>query len=335
VASREPRSSARPAVSLGIDIGATKIRAALVDATGRVVEGTRSEPLTDRSPTAVFRAVEDLVAVHLGVGHRPPTSVGVAIAAQVDHERGTVLYAPNLKWTDVPLAAELAKRFGHPVVVENDVRAAAYGEWRVGAARGVAQMVLFWGGTGLGGGLVVDGRLLQGARGAAGELGHLTVVTDGRQCHCPNRGCLEAYVGGWAIAERAAEAIRADPSAGRSLLQKAGRIERVDAELVFTAAASGDPLAARLVAEAGAHLASGAVTVVNALNPSLLLLGGPVLSHWRGLPKALERAIRTRCQPPAAEIVRVREVGLGDWSPIVGAALRAAESVPGGTTPPR
>jgi glucokinase len=334
MATGAPRSSARAAVSLGIDIGATKIRAALVDASGRVVEGTRPEALTDRTPAAVIRAVEDLVAVHLGVGHRPPTAVGVAIAAQVDRERGTVLYAPNLRWTDVPLAADLARRFECPVVLENDVRAAAYGEWRVGAARGVGQMVLFWGGTGLGGGLVVDGRLLEGARGAAGELGHLTVVTDGRPCHCPNRGCLEAYVGGWAIAERAAEAVRADPVGGRPLLQKAGSLNRVDAELVFSMAASGDPLAARLVAETGAHLASGAVTMVNALNPSLLLLGGPVFSHWRGLPKTLERAIRSRCQPPAAQSVRVREAGLGDWSPIVGAALRAIEPRTAGASAP-
>jgi glucokinase len=323
--SSPPRSAERLTVSLGIDVGATKIRAALVDVAGRVVEGTRSEPLTDRSPTAVVRAIEDLVAVHLDLPRRPPATVGVAIAAQVDRERGTVLYAPNLEWTNVAFAKELGQRLGRSVLLENDVRAAAYGEWRVGAARGVGQMVLFWGGTGLGGGLVVDGRLLQGASGAAGELGHLTVVTDGRKCHCPNRGCLEAYVGGWAISERAGEAVRADPANGRALIAKAGGADRISAEAVFAAAAAGDPLAGKIVAETEAHLAAGAVTVVNALNPSLVLLGGPVLSHWRGLPRALERAIRTRCQPPAAASVRVREAGLGDWSPIVGAALRAAE----------
>jgi len=322
------RSRRGPSVTLGIDIGATKIRAALVDEAGRIVEGTRPEPLRDRTPSSVLRAVEDLVATHLELDRRAPASVGVAIAAQVDRAQGTVLYAPNLKWNDVPFASDLSRRLGLPVALENDVRAAAYAEWRVGAARGVGQMVLFWGGTGLGGGLVADGRLLEGARGAAGELGHLTVVTNGRQCHCPNRGCLEAYVGGWAIAERAAEAVRADPEAGRTLLAKAGAPTRIDAALVFAVAASGDPLAARLVAETEAHLASGAVTVVNALNPSLVLLGGPVLAHWRGLARTLEQAIRTRCQPPAAESVRVRLTGLGDWSPIVGAALRAAEAVP-------
>ena len=317
--------TARP-LAIGIDIGATKIRAALVDGTGRVLDGTPPAPLTDRRPAAVLRAVEELVTARLDLARRPPRAVGIALAAQVDRAAGTVLYAPNLAWSRVPVAVRLSDRLGLPVTVENDVRSSAFAEWKVGAARGVSQMVVFWGGTGLGGGLVVDGRLLRGACGAAGELGHLTVVTDGRACHCPNRGCLEAYVGGWAIAERAREAIRADPTGGRSLLARAGRVSRVNARLVFAVAEDGDPLARRLVAETERALMAGAVTIVNAVNPELLLLGGPVLAHWKGLRGRVERAVRSRCQPPAARSVRVRRIALGDWAPMVGAALRALDS---------
>jgi glucokinase len=324
------RSARGVAVTLGIDVGATKIRAALVSASGKVLEGTLPEPVVDRSPASVLRAVETLVTSQLDLSKRRPVAAGVAAAAQVDHARGSVRYAPNLGWANVPFGAVLGQRLGLPVFLENDVRAAAQAEWRVGAARGVGQVVLFWGGTGVGGGLVVDGRLLRGARGAAGELGHLTVIAGGRRCHCPNRGCLEAYVGGWGIAERAIEAALADPVAGRALLRSAGAAEQITAERVFAVAGAGDPLARRLVAETGVCLADGAVSIVNALNPSLVLLGGPVLSHWAGLPKFIESQLRARCQPPAARSVRVRKAALGDWSPMIGAALIAADRVGAG-----
>jgi glucokinase len=326
-----PSSAATGAITLGIDVGATKIRAALVSAAGKVVEGTPPQPVVDRSPASVLRAVETLVSSHLDLTKHRPTAAGVATAAQVDLKRGSVLYAPNLGWANVPFGKALGRRLGLPVFLENDVRAAAQAEWRVGAARGVGQVVLFWGGTGLGGGLVVDGRLLRGARGAAGELGHLTVVAGGRPCHCPNRGCLEAYVGGWGIAERAIEAVLAAPTAGRVLVRSAGAIERITAERVFAVAVGGDALAQRLVAESGVCLADGAVTIVNALNPSLVLLGGPVLSNWPGLPRFIESEVRSRCQPPAARSVRVRKATLGDWSPIIGAALIAADRTGAGS----
>ncbi|MCI4340733.1 MAG: ROK family protein, partial [Thermoplasmata archaeon] len=255
--------------TLGLDIGATKIRAAIVDDSGAIVAGTAAAPLTGRSPDQVIEAVDRLVRSGFGAVAPRPGRIGVAIAAQVDRARGAVLYAPNLGWGRVALGARLGARFGVPTVLENDVRAAAYAEGRVGAARSVDQMLLLWDGTGLGGGLVVDGRLLAGARGAAGELGHLTVVTNGRKCHCPNRGCLEAYVGGWAIAERAREAVRASPRAGRKLVARSGRPSAITAQQVFLAARAGDRLSVDLLRDTEQHLAAGAVSIVNALNPSL------------------------------------------------------------------
>ncbi len=313
-------------MALGIDLGATKLRAGLVDRRGRVLEGTRTRPVSDPAPASVIREIEHLVRSELDLEAQPPSVVGVAIAAQVDGDSGEVLYAPNLRWRRVALARRLGARLHRPVLLENDVRAATYAEWKVGAGRGIDQLVLLWDGTGLGGGLVVDGRLLRGARGAAGELGHLTIVTNGRKCHCPNRGCLEAYVGGWAIADRAREAARAERRAGRPLLTLSGGARRISARSVFAAARSGDPLSRRLVRETEEHLIAGAVTVTNALNPLRILLGGPILADWRGIDRRVERALRARCQPPAARSVTVRRAGLGEWSPIVGAALRAFEA---------
>ena len=320
------RDAKTAAIALGVDVGATKVRAGLVSARGVVVRRAPARMLRRLAPPDVLRAVNELVEPYLSDAAPRALAVGIAIAAQVDAPRGRVLYAPNLRWSNVALAEPLARRWGVPVVVENDVRASAYAEWRIGAGRGCPQMVLFWGGTGLGGGVVADGRLLRGTRGAAGELGHLTVVTGGRKCSCPNRGCLEAYVGGWGIRARAIDAIRRSPASGQRLVEAAGGIRRVNARTVFEVAALGDPLASGIVRETREFLAAGAVTMVNAVNPSLVLLGGPIFSHWSGLPQFVQRAVRTRCQPPAARGVRVRRARLGEWSPVVGAALRAIEA---------
>ena len=315
--------------TLGLDIGATKVRAARVAPGGRVLHRSATVALKDRKPSAVIAIACHLLESEAAMGPTPPRAVGVAIAAQVDGALGDVLYAPNLGWGRVPLGRRISARLGLPTIVENDVRAAAVAEWRLGAGRSEDQLALLWAGTGLGGALIVDGRLLRGTGGAAGELGHLAVVPNGRRCHCPNRGCLEAYVGGWAIAERAQEAVVADPRGGQRLIDGSGSVANISARDVFDAAYAGDRLATRILEETEEHLAAGAVTLVNALNPALVLLGGPIFTRWADLPKRLERALRARCQPPAARAVRVRRAGLGDWAPVVGAALRAAESVRG------
>lgn len=306
---------------VGVDVGATKVRAGLVDARGRVL-GKLSSILLERRDLPMVVAAIGTVAAAVDP-QSSAVSIGVAVAAQVDRHQGRVLYAPNLGWRDVPLARMVRRHTGRPVVLENDGRAATFGEWRYGngqRARALFGLVV---GTGVGGGFIESGRPIGGARDAAGDVGHLTVVSGGRRSHCPNRGCLEAYAGGRAIADRAAEALNGRSSAGQWLRTAGG--PSPTAEVVFRGARQGDPRSVQLVDETFGFLASGAVSIVNAFNPDVMVLGGGILEHWPGIARRLQGEVRRRAQPPAAAAVRVRKGALGPSAPIVGAAAIAAE----------
>ena len=263
-------------------------------------------------------------------GERLPAScpLGIGVAAQVASD-GTVLFAPNLRWHDVPLRARLARALGRRVAVLNDVQAATYGEWKYGAGRGTDDLVCLFVGTGVGGGIVADGRLRHGATGTAGELGHLSVARDGRKCRCPNSGCLEAYAGGWAIAARAREAVVADPRRGGRLVALAGGLGRITSETVEEAYRAGDPLARELVRETQGYLADGLVSIVNAIDPAVIVLGGGVLGGYPSLVAALARDVRSRALKAAVDGLRVVPAALGPESGVVGAATYAREFATG------
>lgn len=326
---RSPRSDPRPASSrkdlvLGIDLGATKVVSALIAPDGTIVHHSGRHLHANDGPGSVIRTLARSVETCLsGSSLRRPPAVGVAVAAQVDPRTGTVIHAPNLGWRDVPLGRRVSEELGGvPVVVVNDARAATLAEWRFGSGRGCSDLFCMFLGTGVGGSAVVGGRLLEGGSHALGEVGHMTVVVGGRKCHCPNWGCLEAYVGGWAIAERAQEAVRADPVAGAAILTRAGASEGITAQTVFQTYRSGDVLAGRLVRETERFLADGAVGIVNAFNPSLLVLGGGIVAGMPEFVPVVEAAIRARCQPPAA-MAHVQVAHFGENAPLVGAGEAA------------
>ena len=272
--------------AIGVDLGGTKIEVAHVE--GGVVRrrlrvatdvAGGAEAVQEQIVTAV-RALAKEAAAH-------PLGVGVGVAGQIEAGTGLVHFAPNLQWHDVPLQGTLAHALGLPVVVTNDVRAATWGEWLHGAGRGCDDLICLFVGTGIGGGVVSGGRMLVGANNSAGELGHVTVDVAGPQCHCPNRGCLEALASGWAIAAQAQAAVAADPTAGRTLLQLAGgKAEAINSHLVAQAAHGGDPLAQGVVDRVGDALTAGVVGLVNAFNPARFILGGGVIE---GFPELIER----------------------------------------------
>jgi len=316
--SRLSKRSSGLDVVLGIDLGATKVVSALVAPDGTIVRHSGRHLHANDGPGGVIRTLVGCVEACLQ-GDPLPKAVGVAVAAQVDPRTGTVIHAPNLGWRDVPLARRVSEELGGvAVVVLNDARAATLAEWRFGAGKGAADLFCMFLGTGVGGSAVVGGRLLEGGSHALGEVGHLTIVVGGRKCHCPNWGCLEAYVGGWAIAERAREAARADPEAGATLVARAGVANQITAQTVFQVARAGDPLAGRLVRETERFLADGAVSVVNAFNPSLLVLGGGIVAGMPEFVPIVEAAVRARCQPPAA-MAQVVVARFGENAPLVGA----------------
>ena len=313
---------------LGIDLGATKVVALLLDERGRIVRRSGRFTHSNDGPEGVISTVVRAVRVCVPEGAPPPRSAGIAVAAQVDPRTGMVGHAPNLRWRNVPLGPRLARSLGFPVRVYNDARAATYAEWTRGAGAGCADVFCLVIGTGVGGSAVVGGRLLDGGTHAAGEVGHIPIVSGGRRCTCPGSGCFEAYVGGWAIAERAQEAVREHPGSGTALIQTAGGLESIRAVHVFAAARGGDPLALRLVAETERFLEDGAVGVVNAFNPTRLVLAGGVFAGQPKLVRVVARAVKARCQPPAA-VVRVVRARFGEDAPAVGAAALAGRPAEG------
>lgn len=314
-----------------MDLGGTKIQAAVVDRAGRVIATHRTETDVEGGPS---KAAADIVnCVHAcapdlsGIG-----AVGVGVAGQVDAATGTVRSAPNLGWHDFPLADRLESVLGIPVVVENDVRAITWGVWRHGAGRDIDDLIVMFVGTGVGGGIVSGGQLLTGDRGVAGELGHATLVADGRLCTCGRRGCVEAYTGGWAIAARAREAIEADPEAGQAMLDAAGKGE-VTAVVVSQAAADGDRFAAELLEETGRYLGAAAVGLVHALNPRRIVLGGGVVDGNPFLVEVVAAAVKADAIPIFADRLEVRQSDLGPQAGVIGSASlarrRLTEGAPG------
>ncbi len=309
---------------LSVDLGATKVVSALVLADGSIAHRSGRIVHANDGPDGVLRALSRSIReCRAKVSSLALSRVGVAVAAQVEPTTGTIVHSPNLHWRDVPLAARLRAELDDvPVTVVNDARAATLAEWRLGAGRGVSDLFCLVLGTGVGGSAVVGGRLLEGGTNALGEVGHITIVGGGRKCHCPNTGCLEAYVGGWAIAERAREEVVADPVRGAELIRRAGSAKEITARTVFDGFRADDPLSVEIVEETEDRLADGAVSIANAFNPRLVVLGGGLVTGLPELENVVASAIRTRCQPPAA-MARVVIGRFAEDAPLVGAAEAA------------
>ena len=314
--------------ALGVDLGGTNARAAVVDVETGAVGAVTREALAERTPEAVVEALARVIAAAAGPGGaRGFGAVGVGVAGQVLGASGLVLNAPNLGWRDVALGALLEGRMGVPVRIVNDLSAAAWGEVRFGAARDVLDALVVYVGTGVGSGLVLGGRLHEGARGVAGELGHVKVrprpAESPRRCGCGAVGCLEAYTGGANVAAR----VRAELAAGaRSAIRElsGGDLSRVNAGIVEEAAAAGDAYARRLWDEVGELLGLAIAGAVTLLNPQRLVLGGGVLLGCPTLYEIVEWRVRNETSRTAAASLEVVRAARGDEAGVVGAALLGA-----------
>lgn len=305
--------------TIGIDIGGTKIAAGLVDEEGRVVAQTRRA--TDpQDPEAIESAVIAAVAELRG-GHEV-TGVGVAAAGFVSPTRDGMRFAPNIAWRDYPLRERLARGIDVPIVIENDANAAGWAEFRFGAGREARSMVMLTLGTGLGGAIVLDDRLVRGAFGVAGELGHMRVVPNGHYCGCGHEGCWEMYASGRALTRAARMALITDEyRAGRLRELAAAEGSRVKGQHVTAAAAEGDPLARDLVADLGRWVGAGIADLVAVLDPELFVIGGGVADTGDLVLEAARASFRAelsaRGYRPEAQILLAE---LGNEAGIVGAA---------------
>ena len=316
------------ALTVGVDIGGTKIETALVDDQGRIVASSRRPSGMGLDPAAAVvdtvACVRELQADALG---RRIIALGLGMAGQIDPETGTVRDSPNLPgWSNVPIRDELARALDLPTFVLNDVQAATWGEWQRGAGQGISDLVCLFVGTGIGGGIVSGGRLLSGSTGSAGELGHTVLDYRGPPCRCGNIGCLEAHAGGWAIGLRAQQAVAAEPAAGKPLLALVqADPEALTSAIVSEAAHQADPLAQRLVAETGEALGAGVASVVNAFNPRMVILGGGVIEGLPELMEMVKGSVQWRALPSARASLDIVKAQLGSYAVTIGAATLARQ----------
>lgn len=317
---------ARGKLGLGCDLGGTNLRAAVVDLEAGAVVRAVKRKLADRTPAAVAAEMASAVREALageGVALEAVEGVGVGVAGQVLGATGMVLVGPNLGWRDVPFGALLARELSRPVRIVNDLSAAAWGEASVGAARGARDAILVFVGSGIGSGLILGGRLFEGAGGIAGEFGHTKVIAGGRACGCGEVGCLEAYVGGNNFAERLRELVR--EGRGQGVLRAAGGDpSQITVSALETAAEGGDGEARTLREEAARLLGMATGNVITLLNPAKLILGGGVLAGAPGLKRETVEWIRRTAGRAHLAQLEIVDAALGDDAGGIGAALLGA-----------
>ncbi|WP_049573487.1 ROK family glucokinase [Nonomuraea sp. SBT364] len=302
--------------TIGVDIGGTKVAAGVVDDDGQIVQHALRPTAADR-PDLVAETVADVVREL--AGDREIEAVGVGAAGFVDETRSIVRFAPNLAWREEPLQKKISGLVGLPVVIENDANAMAWGETRFGAGRGQSHVVCLTLGTGIGGGIVFDGRLYRGHWGMGAELGHMQVVPDGRLCGCGRHGCWEQYASGNALVAEAREIAAAHPERAETLLGLAGG--RIEGEEVTEAARLGDEASLAAFAGLADWLGQGMADLAAVLDPGCFIIGGGVsraadlfLDRARA---AFEERLTGRGHRPVAE---VRLAELGASAGVVGAA---------------
>jgi glucokinase len=286
----------------GIDLGGTQVRVAVARTDGRIVATSRNHTVALRTPRRIVEWVaEQVVRLTNGEGVR---SVGIGVPGPSDPVRGVLVNPPNLPgWRNVPLAAMVREALGSPAHLENDANLAGLGELHHGAGRGASTMVYITWSTGVGAGLIVNGRLFSGAHGTAGELGHMILDPAGPLDGCGQRGCVEAYCGGGALA----------------------RTTGSSAEELFDAAAGGDAEAIARVREAATMMGYALINVANVIDPEVIVMGGGVTRSWRQVAPVMEQVLRSSPFIKPRRRPRLRRARLGDRAGQVGAVEWARE----------
>ena len=312
-------------LALGVDCGGTNIKLALVEPAGKVYRTKLAAVSYRKTPRQVISDFAAHIRGFLresGVGglHR----VGFGIAGDIDQDRGLVRFSPNLGWRGVPLKKTLEPLVGVPVLVDNDANCAAWGAYWLDAKKDCGNLVCLTLGTGIGGGIIVGGKLYRGATGSAGELGHMTIDYRGRRCRCGSRGCIESLAGAWGLVQTAKEGLRRgrSPLLRRMLKEEGAKLEP---RTLARAARRGDPFCRRLWRDAGEQLGCALANCVNIFNPERIVLSGGVSKAGSLILAPALRAMKARAFAAPARAARVTISKYDEHLGVVGAALLLQE----------
>jgi glucokinase len=312
---------------VGVDLGGTNIVVGAMSADGQHHHAVRSIPtgaehgaegVADRIVGLIEGVILDTIE-QTNALRGDFIGVGIGAPGPLDREEGIVIVAPNLGWRNFPLRDRIGKRLGLPATLDNDANCATVGEWWQGAARGGRIVIGMTIGTGIGGGIIIDGKLFHGTSDVAGEIGHTTIDLNGRHCKCGNYGCLEAYASGPAIATRAREVLVREETASLLPSLVDGRLEMIMAETVYKAALQGDAVANEIVRDTARYLGVGIANLLNILNADVVVVTGGVTQAGDALFVPLQAEVRRRAFRPAVEATRIVPGMLPGTAGVVGA----------------
>lgn len=307
----------------GIDLGGTNIKAGIVDENQKILVEDSVPTRVERPYQEIIKDMADLVKNLLNKIHATDaelSGVGVGSPGTVDAANGVVLYSNNFDWDNIPLAAELGKYFTCPIKVSNDANCAALGEVKAGAAREIKNAILLTLGTGVGGGVIIDGQVFEGAHAGGAELGHTSLIFGGELCTCGRRGCVEAYVSATGLIREAKRAAEKDPQSVMNELCK-GELSNMNGKIPFDAAEQKDPAGMKVVNDYITYLGESIANYVNIFRPDVILLSGGICNQKEKLTEPLTEYIKTKCfGGEKAFIPEVRCAILGNSAGIIGAA---------------
>ncbi|MEW4567107.1 ROK family protein [Tautonia sp. JC769] len=328
-------SVGRPPFYLGIDLGGTNVKSGVVDDAGQPRSSISIKTHADRGPEAGIATLAEAgrrAVEASGLSWDDIAAVGLGSPGTMDIAAGMLLDPPNLPgWQNLPIRDLLAERLGKPTVLQNDANAAAYGEYWTGAGKGVTSLVLFTLGTGVGGGIVERGRIIEGRHSHGGECGHIVIqMENGRQCGCGGYGHLEAYASATALVKRALEALEiADEE---TVLRKHLAAGRLSARSINEASLAGDPVAARLMRETAHYLAVGAVCMMHTINPDIILFAGGMSNAGPEFMELIRQGVKRMAFPLPASNTTIDYATLGEEAGYIGAAGCARMSFGTGAT---
>ena len=307
--------------SVGVDLGGTNITIALVDLKGKIKNKVKISTQADKDARYIIQTIiENIKLLVRDINCNQIIGIGIGAAGQIDHAKGMIQFSPNLHWRNIPIVKEIKKECKLPVFIDNDANVACYGEYLFGAGKGAQSIICVTLGTGVGGGIIIDGKIYRGAGGGAGEIGHITVESKGRKCNCGNHGCMEAYVGAPHIRERCIERLKTGEKSIITRLVE-GSLSKITPKVLEEAAFYKDALALELWQETGMYLGIGLASLINIFNPEKIIIGGGVANAGKLISDPMMKTIKERALAVSLHDVKIVRAKLGEEAGVIGAAM--------------